>query len=456
MDWLKRTGARVAQHIEYIPWAYYGVLFIVYSGVAIFLPLIEGGVFLCNNDFGGVFLPSARYVLAGRPLDMYQVRIGIYPNANGPVGEIIIAGIVWVGRLFHLQNMHPLCPYVDTFPLPGDSIPLRMWISFVTAGIFVWIAYELITLAEKMLPRPLTHGQRWSLFAILLLSPPMWDSIVFYGHYEQIFEILFTILAIKWYVQDRMIVSGILLGIALLNRTADIFIIIPLFVALIMGHYWQRLLLFGSVMGGTISVVMLPFLAHDRANIIYSLGQFRAQEPILDGSFWTFFRFTALESRVQSWDSTVGLMLALVIAIIMIWRGHIKPNSVDMYRVIFATSLCFALTLKAVWGYYFTEPLVWGFAWVLSQTFDRIYWLKLWLIGVSFTLLMICTEARISYVQDLFHEQGIQRAVVLAESTVTMLYVFVLLAVLFWNAAFQENQRKNTNAETVTEKSQTY
>ncbi|HKD76405.1 MAG TPA: hypothetical protein VKB76_12960, partial [Ktedonobacterales bacterium] len=102
------------------PWVV-ALLVIGYMAIVMTLPILAGGIYLCNNDFGGIFLPSANYVLNGAPLDMYRVRIGLYPNANGPLGEVVIAGVVATGRVFHLQQLSPLCVPRDSH----DSVPMR-------------------------------------------------------------------------------------------------------------------------------------------------------------------------------------------------------------------------------------------------------------------------------------------------------------------------------------------
>ncbi len=375
------------------------LLVVGYLGIVTALPILAGGIYLCNNDFGGIFLPSATYVLNGTPLDMYQVRIGIYPNANGPLGEFAIAGVVAVGRIFHLQQTPPLC-----IPRDGhDSVPMRMWLTLIFGLLPLGIGAEIMRLSDRCRPQPFTGWKRLAVWATILVSIPLWDSLVYYGHFEQGLEIWLALLAVRFYSQERFTLAGFLLGLALLNRTAGIFVAIPLVLLLVRDLRWRdvfaslrRLLTFGGSLAGTVALGLLPFYLHDKQDLIYSLSTFRAQEQILDGSFWTFVRGTPWEKLLQSWDSNTAIALAVIFCAVILWRTRIRHNDPALYGVICVSVVCFSIGLKAIWGYYFAEPLIWGLAWMLASRNVRQQWWEIAIIPFLFTLLMGMTEMRIS------------------------------------------------------------
>ncbi|MGH2504956.1 MAG: hypothetical protein ACRDID_20795, partial [Ktedonobacterales bacterium] len=50
------------------------------------------------TDLDIFFLPAAHIALAGRPLDVYSLRVGIYPNANGPLGLAPVTLAAWLAQ----------------------------------------------------------------------------------------------------------------------------------------------------------------------------------------------------------------------------------------------------------------------------------------------------------------------------------------------------------------------
>jgi hypothetical protein len=372
----------------------------------------------CGNDLGGVFLPSARFVVAGDPLDMYKVRVYSYPNANGPLGELAIGGALALGRDLNLQNVGKPCPVQsgDHYPLPQDSIGLRVWLTIVFALVPLGIAYEIARVADRWRAEPLTGWKRWLVRGVVLLSPPLWDSLIFYGHIEQILEIWLALMAVRFFSDRRMVLSGALLGLGLLNRTAGIFIVIPLVVVLLYEWRWRDLVLWGASLGAVVLAGLAPFLVHDRVDLLYSLNGFRASTPILDGSFWTLVRGTPLAGSLQPLDSSVALTLALLISAGMIVTARIRSDDPRLYAVICASVICFSLAIKAIWGYYFTEPLMWGIAWVATSRDPRQPWWHHLIMPLFFSAVMLLTEVRISYTPNFFAETGGVRTMVVLTS----------------------------------------
>jgi len=411
-----------------------GILLLGYFAIATIAPLLAGGSYLCDNDFGGIFLPSARYVVAGQPLDMYHVRIGIYPNANGPLGEIIIAVALAVGRLLNLHHLGTACLHTDAYPLPQDSVGLRMWFMGVFALVPLGIGIEIMRLADRWRRVPLSGWQRLAAWVLILSTLPMWDSLVYYGHVEQEIEVLLALWAARAFGARRVFLSGVLLGLALLNRTAGIFVAFPLVLLLLRDRRWRDVIVFGTALVGVVGLGILPFYLHNAHDVIYSLSSFRATEPVLDGSFWTFFRGTPLESRVQGWDSTTAMLLAIIVSAALLWRGRMRADDPAFYGVICASVVCFSIGLKAIWGYYFTEPLLWGLAWSLAS--DGIFrrWWQYGIIPLFFSLLMALTEVRITIASVPSDLSGEHRSLVLllsaAEAITLVGFQLILLLIL--------------------------
>ncbi len=398
------------------PWWVVAGLLALYLALA----LAIGSQSPCGNDLGTVFLPSARLVVAGEPLDIYQVRVYSYPNANGPLSEFALAGALAAGRALHLDTLGPTCPRTDKYPLPQDSIGLRMWLTLIFSLVPLGIGAEILRLSDSRRERPFTGWGRLLVWALIVLAPPLWDSLVLYGHIEQLLEIWLALIAVRFFGERRMMLSGTLLGLALLNRTAGIFVVIPLAIVLLYERRWRDVVLWGATLGAVTIAGLLPFYLTDKADLIYSLNGFRGSEPILDGSFWTFLRGTPYEARLQSLDSTVAIGLAVLVSVLIIGLGRVRSNDARLYGVICVSVCCFSLAIKAIWGYYFTEPLMWGLAWTLSARDTRQRWWHHIIVPIVMSGLMVLTEERIGATlaasNGFFNEQGGLRQMVLLTS----------------------------------------
>ncbi len=389
----------------------------------------------CNNDYSGFFMPSARFVLAGKPLDMYQVRAQgniVYPNANGPVSEFAIAGVLYVGRALGLQHVNPICVVSDPYPLPQDSIPLHIWVIMLFAIVPLAIGAEILRLADRWQPEPFTGWQRLLVWALLLFNPPLWDGMIFYGHYEQPLAIWLGLLGVRFFQSERYALSGALLSLSVLSRASSAFIIIPLAIILLLDRRWWGALRLGVALAVVTGALLLPFYLHDKADLLYSLSGFRQFLGIGDGSFWTFFRGTVYEKSVQSWDSTVGLLLSGVFSLALILIGRVRRGDAALYAVIAVSVICFPLSIKAIWGYYFADPLIWVLAWLVTRPVVRErVWEPLFMV-IVFTVLMVLTEYRINVAQPGPLAKGLTRTLVLLESgteAVVLLLCVVLLGV---------------------------
>lgn len=412
-----------------------GILLVLYFASA----ALAGTQSPCGNDLGGVFIPSARYVVGGQPLDMYMVRAGIsgpYPNANGPLGEILLGGGLAIGRIFHLEKIEPRCGNPDPYPAPGDSIAMRIWLSALFAIFPLLIAREALRVADRWWRPPLAGWPRLLVWGMLLLAPSIWDSLIYYGHLEQSVELWLALLAVRWFTERRLALSGIFLGLALLNRTAAIFVVIPLFLLLVRDRRWLHIVLFGIALGGTLALGLGPFWLHDKQDVVYSLLTFRSQLAIGDGSFWTFFRYTKLEASVQNLDSIVGLAAAAIVSAIALWVGRVREDEPAFYGVIALAVVWFSLSIKAIWGYYFYEPQTWAMIWALTLPGIRRRWFFALGTVLAFSITLGLTEGRISISSPYFNDMGQTRQEILLLSGATAILLLaieigMLLLILF-------------------------
>lgn len=385
----------------------------------------------CGNDYSGFFMPSARYILAGQPLDMYQVRAQgnpVYPNANGPVSEFAIAGTLFIGRALNLQNASPRCDVMDSYPLPQDSIPLHIWVIILFSLLVLGIGAEITALMDRWQPQPISGWQRLLVWMAVFFNPPLWDGIIFYGHYEQPLAIYLGLVGVRLLQRDRFALSGAVLALAVLSRASSVFIIIPLALVMLLDRRWWGALRFGAALGGVAGLILLPFYLHDKTDLIYSLSGFRQYLTIGDGSFWTFIRGTSLETQAQNWDSTVGLILSVVFSLILIFVGRVRRGDPGLYAVIAASVICFPLSIKAIWGYYFADPLIWVLAWLVTRPVLRQRWWEPVFMIIAFSTIMVMTEYRINVAQPGPLAHGTTRTLVLVESGTEC--VMLLLCVL--------------------------
>jgi hypothetical protein len=401
--------------------------------VALFLVVVAfmGTQTGCGNDYSGFFMPSARFILAGQPLDMYLVRAQgnpIYPNANGPVSEFAIAGTLFIGRALNLQHAAPLCTVNDPYPLPEDSIPLHIWVIIVFSILVLGIGAEITALMDRWQPQPISGWQRLLVWIAIFFNPPLWDGIIFYGHYEQPLAIYLGLVGVRLFQRDRFALSGVVLALSILSRASSVFIVIPLALVILLDRRWWGAVRFGGALGGVAGLILLPFYLHDKADLIYSLSTFRQFLTIGDGSFWTFIRGTALEAHAQNLDSTVGLILASVFSLILILVGRVRRGDPGLYAVIAASVICFPLCIKAIWGYYFADPLIWVLAWLATRPVLRQRWWEPTFMIIAFTTIMVMTEYRINVAQPGPLAMGATRTLVLVESGTEC--VMLLLCVL--------------------------
>ena len=303
------------------------------------------------TDLDIFFWPSAKLAVAGHPLLVYSAGgQAAYPNANGPVA---LLPLTLVGLL--VRSLGWL-----------DAMPQRRAIALAVFSLFlVLMAKEGVAAIERLRGSPLTTYPRLFTYATLALSPPIWQSVLGYGHIEQPIEAWLLLLSARWLNQDRTVRGGVAFGLAVLTRSSSILMSVPL--ALAARHRgWRRLITLGLATSITGAAGLLPFYLADRANVTHSLFTYRGSLIVGAGSIWSLTHGRPLEAVVQHWDVAA---VALAVVATNLWLAT-RPGGFDQARLLAGmalTSASFALLAKTVWPYYFFEVFVLATVWAFGR-----------------------------------------------------------------------------------------
>lgn len=365
------TSAAVSQRRV---WLRYGGLALV---VALYAVLWGATALLDINltDFDVFFLPSARVALSGHPLLIYSVRyLSIYPNANGPLSILPLTLVAGLAQ--HLGWSY-------------DIYRRRMLVMAAFSVFALLMSREALLAAERFLARPLRGYQRLLIVSFFALSPELWHAVLFYGHIELPIMLALLLAAVRLLARRRYVVAGALLGLALLTRSMAVLYLLPLALLLLRRHRWRESALFLGAAGLVAGLGFLPFWLADRADVLYSLVTFRASLPVGGGSFWELFQGTPLYGIGMAHDSLVAVALALLVTLLTLrLRPDLDVSSREVYALLALCGLCFSLTIKSIWPYYFLDTYVLLGAWwmtALGQT-QRVNtsaaWVRWWLGGL--------------------------------------------------------------------------
>lgn len=323
----------------------------VWVGAYAALWFVVGLLPIMATDLDLFFWPSAKTALAGHPLMVYAPEgHDAYPNANGPLALVPLTAVgAVVQALGWLEDMH-----------------LRRAVAQAAFSLFiVLMAVEAVAAIEKLrgerlgrIARPLTYGG-------LVLAPPVWQSLLGYGHIEQGMEVWFVLVAVRWLNKGWMGRAGIAFALAVLARSSAAFLFIPLLVAT-----WRRgtigaarLTVFGAVTG---LAGLLPFYFADPADVTHSLVTFRANLLIGAGSIWNLTRGTSLEAVGQHSDILFVVASAVTAnAWLATRRGGFTEER--LFAGLALTSASFVLLAKTVWPYYFMEAFVFATVWAVGR-----------------------------------------------------------------------------------------
>jgi hypothetical protein len=324
------------------------------------------------TDLDAFFLPSARLAAAGHPFEVYSIRYQhVYPNANGPLS------------LIPLTLAAAIAQHAGWF----DNPPLRRAVVMaIFAVIILLLAHEAVRAVERLAGHRLNASMRALAYALFALAPPIWHSVMFYGHVEQPLMLWLVLVGIRMLQEKRTTAAGVLLGLALLTRTSALLDLMPLVLLLLWRGRWRAVAQLCSATLTTVAAVLLPFWLVDREDLVYSLVTFRAELAVAGGNVWGAFFGTPLENTAigiaQRYDSLVVLGVALALcALVLTFRPNLDVGSRDLYGLLVLTTLCFALFIKTLWPYYFLEPYLFATIWWLggisTAATRRSWWLAI-------------------------------------------------------------------------------
>jgi hypothetical protein len=309
-----------------------------------FIPIVP-------TDLDISFWPSAQLALAGHPLLVYGFATHqVHPNANGPLSLVPLTALGAVLRAIG---------WLDTF-YPRRAAALAFFSLFILG-----MAREGVAAIERLRGSRLEARPRLFAYAALALGPPLWQSLVGYGHIEQPIEVWLGLLAVRWVTRGLALRAGIAVGLMLLARSAAALMCLPLLVAA-----WRQGAARAAGFVALAAVIcfagLLPFVIADPASAVYSLFTYRGAVPIGAGSIWSVARGTPLEAIGQHYDMVLVVTLALVLNL---WLAS-RPGGFTEQRLIAGMALssaCLALLGKTVWPYYLMEVYVFGTVWAIGR-----------------------------------------------------------------------------------------
>ena len=310
------------------------------------------------SDLDVFFWPSAETAVSGHPLLIYSTHINdLDPNANGPLGLVLLAPIAALANAVGW----------------ADNLALRAGLTDAVVSLFVLlVAYEAVVLIGRA-----RGAVEWRLAAAcsILLAPALWIGVIDYGHVEQPLELALVLLAVGYVVSNRPVAGGVALGAAMLARTTAAFYLIP-FVLLPLAT--RRAKPATATVGAalvTVAAGLAPFLIADGPAVAHSLVTYRADLPIGGGSVWLLVRQTPWAGLAQYGDVYVTAIVALAVtAITLRRRPSAATSTMGLLGLLTVVSSCFPLFAKTVYPYYLVEPYVFGAVWWLARPGSALNW----------------------------------------------------------------------------------
>jgi len=361
------------------------------------------------TDLDLFFWPSAKIAVHGHPFSVYAAGgHALYPNANGPVSLLPLSalGVLlnWVGWL--------------------DATAARRGIALGVFCLFVLLmAREAVAAIERLRGTPLIPSVQLLVYAILTLSPLVWQSVAGYGHIEQPIEIWLLLVAARWLGESRPLRAGIAFGASILTRSPVVLMSVPLGIA-----GWRRsrrsalALFFGAGAAG--AAIVLPFLVADPSDVIHSLLTYRGSLKVGAGSVWSLARDSSLETVVQQYD--IVLVVAVVLAMnLWLARGN-RLDEGRLFAGMALTSAAFAMLAKTVWPYYFLELYILGSVWAFGTWQPQEGVLRLVLLPIAVSVFGLIAE--------IGSEQYLPLTLVRIEGAAMFVILALMIAWIMWFA----------------------
>lgn len=367
--------------------------FAIGAAVALYLTLWGFTAFDKVNptDLDVFFLPAVKIALAGKPLDVYSLRVGLldYPNANGPLSLLPLTLAAWIAQTLGWLN----------------DVMLRRMLVFVISAIFpLLVGWEAARAVDRFGP-PLRGFARALVYLPITLTPLLWLDALYYGHIEQSIVVWLALAATRLLATRRYLWGGALLGLALLARSDATLIMLALALTLMVWRRWRGLVQTLLAAGGAFLLGLAPFLLSNWHDVIFSLFTFRGPLPVGGGDLWSLSAAPIVVAIAQHLDAAVTLAAAaLLILIAHVARPDLDLDSPDMYGLLALASFCFSLLIKTLWPYYFLESALFATVWVFAvmprhngslaiQRREWVVWGLHWLAPLTISACAIVAEA---------------------------------------------------------------
>ena len=370
------------------------------------------------SDLDLYFWPSAQVAAHGHPLLIYSVLTGdVNPNANGPLSMIVLA---------------PLVALANVLGTAAD-IRFRAGVAGVIGGVFAL----LLTYEALRIVRVARGGLDWQVAAsiVFLLSPALLIAVGDYGHLEQPLELWLVLLAVRSAAARRGVLTGALLGLAVLTRTVALLYAIPLLIAAVARRRIERSLRIAAGAAAVVGAGLAPFFIADGADAAHSLITYRGARTIEGGTLWAALANTPVATIVQHGDVFIVAAAALVACGLLAWR---RPAAVATSRgtcaLLTITAACFPMLVKTSYPYYVVEPYVFAAVWWLA----RPGWLLTWRVLAPALLIGLVFMAKASSPASL---AGIGPLEGVAASLVLAAVIAVVAADLIVQPAGDEHPR---------------
>jgi hypothetical protein len=305
-----------------------------------------------GSDLLGFFFPSAQNVLDGHPFSLYAVRFLGYPNYNPPLSTLLMAPLLGIGQSF-LPGASA-CVAGGYSDASCDSLIGFVGIAFIPFVVLLGVA--ALAALRRAYPA-MSQSQALLAFALIMLSPLMWQNFTTWWHFEQPMMLFFFVAGV-WLLQGRRVwLAGVLLGLALLTRTTAAVPLVALLTMLVVEREWNML---GKLVGAMAAIGIIgigPFFLRDRADAEFSLLTWRGTAPI-GNSIWSIFIHTPLEGLARHLDLPVALLAAVAVGYFFARQRGVTVFSRQLYAVLALAALLVPMLSKTVWPYYYAEPFV--------------------------------------------------------------------------------------------------
>ena len=338
------------------------------------------------NDLDVFFLPSARLVLAGYPLDIYTLRYyRLYPNANGPLSLLPLT----LAAAFLLRQ--------GWF----DDIRLRHMLIMAVFSVFsLLLAYEGVAAVDRLRSHRVIGMQRLAVYGIFACTPLLWLSMVVYGHIEQPLALWLVLRTVRKVADDQPYQAGVTFGLAVLARSEVCLYLIPLALMMLTRRPWRSTGGFVGTAFGTMTLGLLPFWIAHPSDLLFSLVTYRPALPIGGGSIWALTVGTSYEPIAQHADGfMVGLAVVATSLLVLYVRRDLGLNDRHVFGLLLLVGICFLLFVKTVWPYYFLDVYVFASVWglgIIGSCGERWRWHSVqWQWPASIVVCTVVTSWRI-------------------------------------------------------------